>query len=323
MAKTKYFYNANTLKYEKVVVNVWRRIWGGFGFLATALVFAAIFVLLAYKYVDSPKEKSLKRDINRLNEQYDNLQGRMEQMKVVLKDLQDRDDNIYRTIFEAEPIPIDIRQAGIGKNDKYKSLEGYTYSDLMTETTRKLDKITKQMYVQSKSYDELQKLVKTKEDLLASVPAIQPVSNKKLDRIASGFGYRIHPIYKTAKMHTGIDFTAAQGTEIYATGDGIVAEADASMRGYGNCVVINHGYGYKTLYGHMLRSKVRPGQKVKRGEVIGYVGSTGTSTGPHLHYEVRRGNNPINPINFFFNDLTPEEYEKMTEIADRSNQSFD
>lgn len=323
MAKVKYYYNTNTLKYEKVETSLVKKLLRVLGFLAAAIVFAFIIIVLAYSYIDSPKEKQLKREINQLTLQYELLEDRLEQINVVLSDLQERDDNIYRVIFEAEPIPLEVRNAGFGGVNKYKALENFDYSDVMIETTRKLDKISKKAYVQSKSYDELLKQVRTKNEMLSSIPAIQPLSNKDLTRMASGYGYRIHPIYKTSKMHTGMDFTAPVGTEIYATGDGTVVEYDVSRRGYGNHVIINHGYGYKTLYGHMKKIKVRPGQKVKRGEVIGWVGSSGTSTAPHLHYEVLKDNRPINPINFYYNDLSPAEYEKMLEISSRVNQSFD
>ncbi len=323
MSRSKYFYNTHTLKYERVEISFWKKTWRVFGFLATAIVFAVIIIAMAYTYLDSPKEKQLKREISQLIQQYDFLKKRMKQMDVVLTDLQDRDDNIYRVIFEAEPIPLDVRKAGFGGVDRYKDLESYIYTDIMKETTLKLDKISRQMYVQSKSYDELTKLVHRKADLLSSIPAIQPISNKSLRHIGSGYGYRIHPIYKTSKMHTGMDFTASIGTEIYATGDGVVITPDSKMRGYGKYVQINHGFGFSTLYAHMSRIVARPGQKVKRGQVIGYVGNTGASTAPHLHYEVRKSNNPINPINFYYNDLNPEEYEVMLEISSRSNQSFD
>lgn len=321
--KVKYFYNTHTLKYEKVELSIGRRVMRILGYLASVAVFASIVMIISYTYIDSPKEKRLKREIENLTLQYDLIKDRMQIMEVVLQDLEDRDDNIYRVIFEAEPISDDIRKAGYGGINKYNALEGYDYSEIMIESTKKLDQVAKQMYVQSKSYDELLKEVKNKNKLLASIPAIQPISNRKLKALASGFGYRIHPVYKTSKMHTGMDFTAKIGTPIYATGDGYVITADGSGRGYGNHVVINHGYGYQTLYGHMSRIKARRGQSVKRGEIIGYVGNTGTSTAPHLHYEVRKGGRPINPVNFYYNDLTPLEYEKMLKISLTSNQSFD
>lgn len=323
MPKAKYYFNTNSLKYEKVVVPWGKRILRALGFIATAIVFSVVIVAIAYAYLDSPKEKQLKREINQLTLQYELLQQRFDQVENVLKDLQHRDDNIYRVIFEAEPIPSSIREAGSGGINRYKSLEGMENSELIISTTKKLDQLTKQMYVQSKSFDEIVELAKNKSHMLASIPAIQPVSNKDLTRIASGFGYRIHPIYKTTKMHEGIDFTAPVGTEIYAAGNGVIKEVVYGDRGYGNHVIISHGFGYETLYAHMSKVNARTGQKVNRGDIIGNVGSSGTSTAPHLHYEVIKQGIKINPINFFYNDLSPEEYEKMIEISSQSNQSFD
>jgi murein DD-endopeptidase MepM/ murein hydrolase activator NlpD len=244
-------------------------------------------------------------------------------MESVMKDMQNRDDNIYRAIFEAEPIPENIRRAGVGGVNRYSSLEGYNSSDAIIETTYRLDKLAKQMYIQSKSFDEVIELARKKEEMLSSIPAIQPVSNKQLDHIASGFGMRMHPIYKVMKMHTGLDFASAIGTEIYASGDGIVEEVEDKFSGYGRSIVIKHGFGYQTLYAHMSVIKVRRGQKVKRGDVIGLVGNTGTSSGPHLHYEVIKDGQKIDPANFFFNDLTPEEYDLMLEKSSNATQSFD
>ncbi len=293
------------------------------GWLATALVFSAAIIALAYQFLDSPKEKQLKRELSTMSLQYDILQQRMELASGVLKELQHNDDNIYRVIFEADPIPSTVRQAGYGGVNKYKALEGYDNSELMVETTKRLDRIMKQVYVQSKSFDEVFELAKNKKELLASIPGIQPIANKDLTRIASGYGYRIHPIYKTSIMHTGIDFTAPIGTEIYSTGNGVVQKVEREGRGYGNNVVINHGFGYETLYAHMSKIAVRQGQRVVRGDIIGYVGSTGSSTGPHCHYEVIKNGSKIDPINYFFNDLTSEQYEKVLEISSKYNQSFD
>jgi len=323
MPKAKYYFNTHSLKYEKVVIPWGKRILRVLGFLATAIVFSVVIVAIAYAYLDSPKEKQLKREISQLTLQYEILQQRFNEMNDVLADLQHRDDNIYRVVFEAEPIPSSVRKAGYGGVDRYKALEGTANSELIIETMQKIDQLTKQMYIQSKSFDEIVELAKDKTVMLASIPAIQPVANQDLTRIASGFGYRIHPIYKTTKMHEGIDFTAPVGTEIYATGNGTVKVMEYDSRGYGNHVIISHGFGYETLYGHMSKINVRPGQKVNRGDVIGVVGSTGTSTAPHLHYEVIKQGNKINPVNFFYNDLTPEEYQKMIEISSQSNQSFD
>ena len=271
----------------------------------------------------SPKEKRLKNEIHNLKSQYEIINNDLEQIELVLDNIQQRDDNIYRTIFEADPIPTSIRKQGFGGVNRYKKLSGYSNSDLIINTSKKIDQLTKQLYLQSKSFDEVIDLAKNKSKMLASIPAIQPVANKDLKRMASGYGYRIHPIYKTRKMHYGMDFSAKVGTEIYATGDGVISKVKRSKRGYGNYVKINHGFGYETLYAHMSKYIVKKGQKVKRGEVIGYVGNTGISTAPHLHYEVRKDNRKINPVNFYYNDLTPEEYEKMLELSSQYNQSFD
>ena len=323
MARTKYYFNTDSLKFERVVVTFRKRLLRVLGWLSTAAVFGVIVLLLAYSFLDSPKEKQLKREIGALNLQYELLQQRMELASAVLEDLEKRDDQIYRVIFEAEAIPADVRTAGFGGVNRYKDLESFNNAELMINSTRTMDKLYRRMYIQSKSYDEVFELVKKKAELLASIPAIQPVTKRNITRLASGFGHRIHPIYKTYMMHAGIDFTAPIGTEIYATGNGVVAKTEYNGRGYGNNVVIQHGYGYSTLYGHMSRFAVRPGQRVKRGDVIGYVGNTGSSTGPHVHYEVIKNGKKIDPINFFFNDLTAEEYEKIREQASQSNQSFD
>ena len=234
-----------------------------------------------------------------------------------------RDDNIYRVIFEADPIPSSIRKAGFGGVNRYKDIRNFSNTELVIEAAKKADKLSKQLYIQSKSFDEVIDLAKNKADMLASIPAIQPIANKDLSRMASGYGYRLHPIYKTRRLHTGMDFTAPQGTPIYATGDGKVAKVRRSRRGYGNHVIIDHSYGYQTLYAHMTKYIVYRGQKVKRGEIIGYVGSSGTSVAPHLHYEVMKNKRKINPVNYYYNDLSPEEYEKMLEISSQNNQSFD
>lgn len=277
----------------------------------------------AARLIDSPKEKLLKKENNQLKSQYELLNKRMDQVTAVLEDIQRRDDEIYRVIFEAEPIAKEIREAGFGGVNRYKKIEGYKNSELIIESAEKLDQITKQMYIQSKSFDEVHDLAVRKEEMLASIPAIQPVSNKELKRMASGYGMRMHPIYKRRKFHTGMDFSAERGTEIYATGAGTVVHVEKSQRGYGNHVVIDHGYGYKTLYGHMSKFNVRKGEEIKRGQVIGYIGNTGTSVAPHLHYEVIKSGEKVNPINYYFNDLTPQEYEQMIEFASQPTQSFD
>jgi len=323
MAKVKYYYDTKTLSYNRIELSGLNKLKRLFYFLMGSTFTGLIMIIIFFQFFDSPKEKRLNREINALTSQYEIVDDKLRQVELVLDDVQNRDDNIYRVIFEADPIPKSIRKAGYGGVNRYENLKGFNNSDLIINTSQKVDQISKQLYIQSKSFDDIIELAKNKSDMLAALPAIQPVSNKELRRMASGFGYRIHPIYKTRKMHTGMDFSAKTGTPIYATGDGKISKAKKSRRGYGNHVIIDHGYGYKTLYAHMKKYAVKKGQKVKRGEVIGYVGSTGTSVAPHLHYEVHKDGRKINPVNFYFNDLNPVEYEKMLEISSQNNQSFD
>ena len=323
MAKIKYYYDTKTLSYKRIELNTFDKFKRSLGFLSASTVVGLIMVIVFFQFFDSPKEKRLKSEIENLVLQYDILSKKMTQIDLVLDDIQHRDDNIYRVIFEADPIPSSIRKAGFGGVNRYKDIRNFSNAELVIEAAKKVDKLSKQLYIQSKSFDEVIDLAKNKADMLASIPAIQPIANKDLGRVASGYGYRIHPIYKTRKLHTGMDFTAPQGTPIYATGDGKIAKVRRSRRGYGNHVIVDHGYGYQTLYAHMTKYIVYRGQKVKRGEIIGYVGSTGTSVAPHLHYEVIKNKRKINPVNYYYNDLSPEEYDKMLEISSQNNQSFD
>ena len=323
MAKIKYYYDTKTLSYKPIKLNSGEKIRGYFIFFLSSILLSFLILLIFYQFFDSPKEKRLKLEIQNLTSQYEVINDDMKQVEKVLDEIQERDDNIYRVIFEADPIPNSIRKQGFGGVNRYEKLLGLSNSELMINTSKKIDQLTKQLYLQSKSFDEVIDLAKNKSNMLASIPAIQPVANKDLKRMASGYGYRIHPIYKTRKMHYGMDFSAKTGTEIYATGDGVISKVKKSKRGYGNYVKINHGFGYETLYAHMSKYIVKKGQRVKRGEVIGYVGNSGISTAPHLHYEVRKDNKKINPMNFYYNDLSPEEYEKMLEISLQSNQSLD
>ncbi len=323
MSKIKYRFNTKSLTYEKAKVTSKEVILRVLSYLATGTVFAVITILLANKFLPSPIQKKQNRELEVMKLQYDLLNKKMKQVELVMTDLQDRDDNIYRVIFESEPIPNSVRNAGFGGNNRYKDLDGYSNTDLMKSATERIDRITKQLYIQSKSYDEVVKMAKGKEKLLASIPAIMPLNNKNLKHAPSGYGWRTHPIYKTQEFHPGMDFTAEQGTPIYATGDGTIERADAMAQGYGNHVVINHGYGYQTLYGHMSRIATTVGKKIKRGDLIGYVGSTGLSTGPHVHYEVIKDGEKVNPINFYYNDLSPEEYQIMLELSTKSTQSYD
>lgn len=324
MSKVRYKFNTKSLTYEKVSISIKDWIWRIFSYLAIGLVFATITIIVSRKLLPSPYEKKQNREIEALQLQYDLLQKKMAQAEVVLKDLEDRDDNIYRTIFESEPIPKSIRYGGSGGNEKYSAFDSYDNSDILISTTERMDRLMKQLYIQSKSYDEVVRLAKGKEKLIASIPAIMPINQKDLTHaVTSGFGWRTHPIYKTQEFHPGMDFAAEQGTPIYSTGDGVVERADNLAQGYGNHVVIDHGFGYRTLYGHMSRIKAKVGQKVKRGELIGYVGSTGLSTAPHVHYEVIRNGDKVNPINFYYNDLSPQQYQLLVELSKKASQSFD
>ncbi|HEU4717392.1 MAG TPA: M23 family metallopeptidase [Bacteroidia bacterium] len=323
MSKIRYRYNTKTLSYEKAVTPIGTRLFRILSFLGTSSVIGVISVIIAFRYFDSPKERRLRREIDQMTLQYKLLNRRLDQYDLVLHDLASRDNDIYRAILETDSIPDAIRRAGFGGADRYKDLEGFDNSALMISLTQKVDLIAKEMYIQSKSYDDVIKLTKGKEKMLASIPAIMPIANKDLRHAPGGFGWRIHPIYKTPEFHPGMDFAAAEGTEIYATGDGVVTVADDKSQGYGWHVVINHGFGYETLYGHMSRMAVVPGQQVKRGQVIGYVGSTGLSTAPHCHYEVHKNGELMNPVNYYYDDLTPEQYQLLIKMAAESGQAFD
>ncbi len=323
MGKIKYKFNPDSLSYIKVVSSVRQKAFKVSAYFFAIMVNAFIGYMLYSSVFDSPKEKGLKRQISEMNLNIELFNKQLDNIESVLKDMQQRDDNIYRTIFEAEPLKYSVREAGFGGTNRYKDLEKLENSRMVIETAKRLDKITRKVVVQSKSYEDLYKMAVTKEKMLASIPSIQPISNKNLERTASGWGYRIHPIYKIKKFHYGIDFTASNGTEIYSTGDGVIEQIESSHRGYGNSIIINHGYGVRTLYAHMERFNVKRGQKVKRGEVIGFVGNTGLSTAPHLHYEVMRNGEKVNPMNYFFNDLTASEYDLMIELSMKPGQSFD
>ena len=323
MAKIRYQFNTKSLKIEKVQVTMRERFKILLSSMAFGLVFGAVVIVLAYNFLSSPREKVLQNELEQYKLQYKIMNDRMDKIQKVLADVQDRDDNIYRVIFEAEPIPSEVRKAGFGGTDRYGQLEGLANSKIVVNTAKRLDEITSQLVVQSKSYDQVFKLAKNKEKLIASIPAIQPVDFHDLRRIGSLFGYRTDPFYKVTKFHEGIDFTAAVGTPIYATGDGVVSEAEYNSGGYGNKIIINHGFSYETVYAHLSKIKVRVGQHIKRGEIIGLMGNTGKSTAPHLHYEVHKAGVPMNPIYFFFNDITPAEYQAMIELSSKPSQTLD
>ena len=325
MSKVKYYYDPDTLSYRKIEPKKskkYRNI--AFFILAAALFgFIGLIFLLNTNLVNTPKELSLQREVQNYELQFDILDRKMQQMEEVLASIEDRDNNLYRLYFEANPIPEEQRRAGFGGVNRYKSLEGFNNSEIIIDATMRLDVIQKQMVIQSKSLDEIAKLAEEKEKLLAAIPAIQPVRNEDLTRMASGFGWRTDPFTKARKMHKGMDFTAPRGTPIFASGDGVVTRADNRSSGYGKHIRIEHGYGYLSLYAHLSKYNVTKGQKVKRGDLIGFVGNTGRSQAPHLHYEVWKDGEKINPINFYYGSLTAEEFQNMLKYATQENQSLD
>lgn len=323
MKKIKYYYNTNTLRYEKLETPLRVKLLRIFGFLAAALVTAGLISYVAFQFIGSPKEKILQQQNENLKDNYRDIKDRLQSVQQQMQELEKRDNDVYRAIFEATPIPDSARAKELENKLEIATVEKMKDNQLASSILTTLNNLSNRISVQQKSYDEVDGLVKNKEQLLLHTPAIQPVSNKDLNRIASGYGYRIDPVYKTTKFHAGLDFSAPQGTPIYATADGKVTTAGNMGNGYGNHVIINHGYGYETLFGHMVRVKARNGQMVKRGEVIGWVGSTGKSTGPHCHYEVHKNGEKINPIYFFFNDLSPEQFDMLLKKAAASNQSLD
>ena len=323
MKKIKYYYNTHTLRYEKQIVPLRVALLRVLAFISTAIVTGLIIVAIAFRFVDSPKEKLLKVQLDRAEEVNRIYTDRYRDIDDRLKLLERRDNEVYRSVFEATPIPDSARAKQIESKKELQLVAGMDNSEMTEGVYNTLNTIYNRIANQEGSYKEIEKMIKNKEKLLASTPAIQPLSNRDLNRLSSGFGYRIDPVYKTVKFHPGLDFSAPQGTPIYATAEGTVQTAGNLGNGYGNHIVIQHGYSYSTLYGHMSRIKAKRGQRVKRGEVIGYVGSTGKSTGSHLHYEVFKGRKRLDPIYFFYYDLTPEQYQQILKLAASRNQSFD
>lgn len=323
MSKTKYKFNHETLSFDRIRLGIRQTFLRLFGYFVASLFLAGIYGFIFAFIFDSPQEKALKREIAQLQLQYELMNREMENVEKVVENLEETDDNLYRTIFEAEPVPSSYRRGGIGGINRYEELEGFSNSQMVIETAKRLDRIRKRIYVQAESFDALIAMARKKEEMLGSIPAIQPLSNDDLKRTASGFGYRIHPIYKILKFHSGMDFTAPSGTEIYATGNGTISMVKSARRELGNHIVIDHGFGYQTVYAHLSSFNVKVGQKVRRGDVIGFVGSTGLSTAPHLHYEVLVNGSYVDPAMYYFNDLTPAEYDRMLEISSKSGQTFD
>jgi len=325
MSKVKYYYDSETLSYRKIEKKKGRKL-GIFMLSLVGMVLSGFLLLLVYlnlPYVETPKEKTLKRELAFMSLQYDILNKKMAQAERVLAEVADRDNNLYRVYFEANPIPDEQRKAGFGGVNRYSDLEGFDNSKLIVASNKRLDILTKQIVVQSKSLDDIAVLAEEKEKLLEAIPAIQPVNNEDLTRMASGFGYRTDPFTKASKFHFGMDFTAPRGTPVYASGDGRVTRADNTASGYGNHIRIDHGYGYESLYAHLYKYNVRSGQKVKRGDLIGFVGSTGRSEAPHLHYEIFKDGERINPINFYYGNLSPEEFARILRLSQQENQSLD
>ncbi len=322
MAKKQYHFNEETLTYT-AQKKTFKKIAGSILlYILSSSVLAICFVFVFLYFFESPTEKKNSKKISELNFYYEVMNKEIDMMHEIIDNIQERDDNIYRTIFEAEPIPATIRNAGFGSSYRYQDMEELVSADLVINTKTKLDILTKKLYVQSKSFDEVVELVKNKEKMLMSIPSIMPVTDKDLKRVASGWGWRIHPIDKIQKFHYGMDFSAATGTEIHATGNGTIETLKYSSS-YGNMVVIDHGYNYKSLYAHLSGFNVKEGQKVTRGQIIGFVGNTGRSMGAHLHYEVMRNGIKEDPKNYYFNDLTPEQYDEMVAKSAEFGQSLD
>ena len=325
MSKVKYYYDHDTLSYREIKVTNKNRISGVLLFLLASFFFGitSLLILLNSDIINTPSEVAQKRSIENFKLQFDILNKKLGQLEKVIANIENRDNNLYRVYFEASPIPEEQRRAGFGGVNRYKDLEGYDNSDLVINTTKRLDILTKQTVVQSRSLEEIESLAKNKASLIEAIPTIQPIKNKDLTRVASGYGYRIDPFTKIRRFHYGMDFTAKRGTPIYATGNGIVKRADNRSSGYGKHIRIDHGFGYVSLYAHLSKYKVRRGQKVKRGDIIGYVGNSGRSVGPHLHYEILKDNKKINPLNFYYGNLSAQEYEALLTQSNQENQSMD
>ncbi|WP_299260154.1 M23 family metallopeptidase [uncultured Aquimarina sp.] len=325
MSKVKYYYDSETLSYRRIEQKKGRKF--GFAILGLLGAFLAGFVLLLIylniPQLETPKEKAYKRELDNMKLQYALMNKQLKKDHTVLSELAERDDNIYRLYFGAPPIPGEIRKAGFGGINRYKGYEGYDNSEMIIESQKQIDKLTKQIVVQSQSLDEIKELAEQKEELLSTIPAIQPIQNSDLKRMASGYGWRSDPFTKARKFHYGMDFSAATGTPIYASGNGTVTRADANSSGYGKHVRIDHGFNYVSLYAHLSKYNVKKGQKIKRGDVIGYVGSTGRSVAPHLHYEIFKDGDRINPRNFYYGSLSSEEFNEMLKASSLINETLD
>lgn len=321
--KQQYKYNPETLSYDEVNVTVGRRIFRIVLVMAPSIVLGLILALIFTRRIDSPKEQEMNLAMEQQRIELERLQKSIALCNDVLDVIEERDENLYRNVLYAPKFPEELRRMGAGGSDKYAYLRGLTNDSLLISTSEAMDRLERRLNAQSMSFRELLKLVKEKEQMILCIPSIQPVRNTDLKSAISGYGMRIDPIYKTAHMHTGMDFTAKQGTEIYVTGNGVVEAIENNAWGYGKCIVVNHGYGYKTRYAHLSAFKVQVGDKVKRGQLIGLVGSTGRSTGPHLHYEVEVNGEKVNPIGYYHNDLSPAQYEELLKASENSGTALD
>jgi murein DD-endopeptidase MepM/ murein hydrolase activator NlpD len=324
MARIKYYYDTETCKYERIKTSTSDIVLNSLGILSLTMAMAVGLLLLYSNYFESPKELILKNEVKEMEFYYDNMSKELARLDKILGGLEYRDDNLYRKVLGAEPIDKSIREAGVGGSERYKEIieKNIVHEEAIVKLASSIDQLKRKIYIESKSQDDVVQFAEKKEKLFAAIPAIQPVANKELIALASGFGMRIHPVYKVRKMHTGIDFAATIGTPIYSTADGVIDEVQISFSGYGKMVEVDHGFGYRTRYAHMHGFAVKKGQKIKRGELIGYVGNTGLSTAPHLHYEVFINGVHVNPVHYFFNDLNAAEYEKIIELASLENQAL-
>ncbi|MEX2568070.1 MAG: M23 family metallopeptidase [Cyclobacteriaceae bacterium] len=324
MSRIKYYYDPKTCKYERYVKSKWDVTLNLLGFLSLSSIIAVGLLLVFNYYFDSPKELMLKKENKELRFYYEMLDQDLGKLNVMMADLQERDDNLYRVIFESEPIPTSVRKAGFGGVDRFREIKekGLNQEKMIVSVSNKVETLKRQLFIQWESYNELSETAMNKEVYWASIPAIQPIHNKELTRLASGYGMRLHPILKVRKMHSGVDFSAPKGTPVYATGDGVVKLVRTEFGGYGKYIMIDHGFGFVSRYAHMNDFNVRVGDKIKRGDQIGTVGNTGSSTAPHVHYEVIKDDKYVNPVNYFFKDLEPSEFDKILELASRENQSL-
>jgi murein DD-endopeptidase MepM/ murein hydrolase activator NlpD len=325
MSKVKYYYDPETLSYKPIEITNKKRISNVVLFILASFVFglSSLLILLNSDWINTPAEISQKRALENYELQFEILSKKLNQIEAVVENIEERDNNIYRVYFEASPIPEEQRRAGFGGVNRYKNLEGYDNSDLIINTTKRLDVLSKQTVVQSRSLDEIERLAENKAELIEAIPSIQPIKNQDLTRMASGYGYRTDPFTKKRRFHYGMDFSARKGTPIYATGNGVVKRADNRSSGYGKHIRIDHGFGYISLYAHLSKYNVRRGQRVKRGDIIGYVGNTGRSVGPHLHYEIFKDKKKINPLNFYYGNLSQKEFDALLTQSRLENQSMD